>query len=716
VTFTPDFSAATVRRDLVLFTDQGTYTFPLVAHMPPADVQLCADVQAPHSAQVAHTARTLFIAFCFCMFVFFVIIIVQEYRYQPIASRLTEKTTLSEDIEQVAKPTTAASLSPQPLVPTTPAPSTPKSPTKNARDRREPAPEPTLALPSMTLEASQVTSASTLLTTTSASPKKSIATNVASTQGPSSSSSTNKNRGRSNSKGQRAKIDLQSPFTITTAVPVTHTISEPKSKPVKTRVNTALEATSSEITPAPPHVTHVEPLSSTAPVTPVVISTTLTPVNINPVTNTTIPEVTASHTTLTSVAPLTTPVPPAVTPVTAPLTADKPTPPAVRPSTEDKPPRNKNTKPPNNLPPYHRGPKRSPKSWVRKDEKHNVEAKPAVEPIPVVSTAKSDDASTGDSDRSSTTIAKKEFVKNLYKPVTRVSPPKSPSLAHSPGTSTVTESSKQPRKTPLPVTPVLTPPVSLTPYTPSLESAASEFSYLENYYPEIDGTELVYNNIAALTGTNAHNTATFNTHLTHAPTSPHNRTPARDPFGFGLDQRVTLTQTRGHSVQSPNGTIGSVKPRAFDPWDRPILFDLDGDSNAHVTSNSPPMHFNSPHSPQSDRDTWSEAQHTSPSLFTALPPLFAAPSQHSFFSSPTFPRVSKSSDDVITPPRADSTPLSTSASSLTAYNPFNGGSLFAMSESPFTPFAPHPHTSSFGSFNLQNLSQLHPSDSDASEK
>lgn len=714
VTFTPDFSAATVRRDLVLFTDHGTYSFPLVAHMPATEVQLCAEVQAPHSAQVAHTARTLFIAFCFCMFVFFVVIIVQEYRYQPQGPRYTDKASASEDIEQDTKrPTPVTSPLQSHLVHPPTAP-TPKSPSKNTRDRRETLPEPALTLPSMTLESSHVTPASTPLTTTSASPKKSV-TPTLNTVAPNTSAA-NKNRVRTNSKGQRGKVDPQAPFTITTAVPVTPT-AEHKPKPAKTRVTPHAPDTAASVDVTPvTHTSHLAPLTTpatTPTVAPSVASTTLTPVTV-PVTPHT-PPVTVTHTTLTSVAPLVPPAP-TVTPVTTltALPADKSAAPAVRPATEDRPPRNKTAKPPsNNVPPYHRGPKRSPKNWVRKDEKlQSAEVKASVPDSPAVpqSEVKSEETATmpdtADRSTSSTTIAKKEFVKNLYKPVPRATGAKSPS-SHSPDTNTTrSEGPKTVRKSPLPVSPIVTSAYS----APSLESAASEFSYLENYYPDIEGTELVYNSIAALTGTGgtANTTnATFNTNLGLAPTSPHTRVSVRDPFGFGLDPRINTAQSRAHT-QPPHGTIGSVKPRAFDPWDRPILFDLDGE---HVPSSSPPMQFTSPHSPQSD--TWSDTRtdtvppHTSPSLFTALPPLFAAPSQHSFFSSPTFPRVSKSSDDLITPPRTEAThPLSTSVSSLTAYNPFNGGSLFAMSESPFTPFAPHPHTSSFGSFNLQNLSQL----------
>ncbi len=732
VTFTPDFSAATVRRDLVLFTDHGTYSFPLVAHMPPAEVQLCAEVQAPHSAQVAHTARTLFIAFCFCMFVFFVVIIVQEYRYQPQGPRYSDK-SVPEDIEQDTKRPTPVTTptAPAHLAHPTPTPTTPKSPSKHTRDRRETLPEPALTLPSMTLESSHVTPASTPLTTTSASPKKAAVTLNTSAANTNTASTANKSRGRSNSKGQRGKIDPQAPFTITTAVPVTPT-TEHKPKPAKTRAHTAPDtAASADVTPVT-HTSHLTTLITpvTAAVTSSVTShstvanTTLTPVTHTshlttlttpvtaPVTSHT-PEVPVPHnTTLTAVTPLT--PAPTVTPVTTTLTALATDKPAARPATEDRPPRTKNVKPPsNNVPPYHRGPKRSPKSWVRKDEKQNAEAKQSAteSPVPAVDAVKSEEhTDTADRSNNSTTIAKKEYVKTLYKPAPRVTGVKTPSPSHSPDTSSTRSEGKAVRKSPLPVSPILT----TTPLSaPSLESAASEFSYLEHYYPEIEGTELVYNSIAALTGTSATNTAaTFNTNLAApAPSSPHNRSTVRDPFSFGaLDQRIHTAQSRAHPP--PHGTIGSVKPRAFDPWDRPILFDLDGDSSQHVVSHSPPTtQYTSPHSPPSD--TWTDTQHTSPSLFTALPPLFAAPSQHSFFSSPTFPRVSKSSDDVITPPRPDPAvnPLSTSVSSLTAYNPFNGGSLFAMSESPFTPFAPYPHTSSFGSFNLQNLSQLRNGDS-----
>jgi hypothetical protein len=252
----------------------------------------------------------------------------------------------------------------------------------------------------------------------------------------------------------------------------------------------------------------------------------------------------------------------------------------------------------------------------------------------------------------------------------------------------------------LPVSPILAPPVPLAPFTPSLESAASEFSYLEHYYPALE-SELVYNNIAALTGSGPA-PSSFNTQFT-GPPSPSRL--VRDPFNFALEPRLAPSRT------SPprHGTIGSVKARAFDPWDRPILFDLDGETSPH-TASSPPYSAPLAQSPgtRESPEPWSEH---SPSLFTALPPLFAAPSQHSFFSSPTFPRVSKSSEDV-TPPRHDTSPLSSSASALTAYNPFNAGSLFAMTESPLTPFAPYPHTSSFGSFNLQNLSQLQATEPD----
>jgi hypothetical protein len=732
LTFTPDFSAATVRRDLVLFTDQGTYSFPLVAHMPATDVQLCAEVQAPHSAQVAHTARTLFIAFCFCMFVFFVVIIVQEYRYQPQPARFTDKTSVPDDIEQDTSKRPMPILSSPPQH-TAPSPTTPKSPVKNTSDRRETLPEPALTLPSMTLESSHVTHASTPLTTTSASPKKS-ATNLSANNVPNNAAA--KNRVRSNSKGLRSKVDPQAPFTITTAVPVTPTPSaEHRSKPAKTRATTDTAA-SVDVTPVTSQLAPLTPVNITPVVTHTAVPvTTLTPVKETPATTHT--EVPVTLTTLTPITP-TVSVTPTVTPVTSvtaltPLPADKPVGPPVR---EDRPPRAKNTKPPNNnLPPYHRGPKRSPKSWVRKDEKKDEKLPPSEVKAVESSTEVKSDESLTESDRNSTTIAKKEFVKNLYKPTTRMTGVKTPSPSHSPDANSArTEGAKSARKSPLPVGPILTTPV-LAPYAPpSLESAASEFSYLEHYYPELEGTELVYNNIAALTGTvstnnNNSSAATFNTNLAHTPlpSSPHQRGSVRDPFGFALDQfpidpRISPAQSRAHAVQPPpHGTIGSVKPRAFDPWDRPILFDLDGESSAHVPSSSPPQQFTAPHSPPSDTTTtWSDSTgaHTSPSLFTALPPLFAAPSQHSFFSSPTFPRVSKSSDDVITPPRTDrdgttAHPLSTSVSALTAYNPFNGGSLFAMSESPFTPFAPYPHTSSFGSFNLQNLSQLRTNTADA---
>jgi len=87
ISFTPDFSATTVRRDLLLYTSQGVLTVPLLAVLPPSEVMRCMESYYPHTSKFEQMARNLFLAFSFFLLVSFVFVIFQEYKIRPLGSR-----------------------------------------------------------------------------------------------------------------------------------------------------------------------------------------------------------------------------------------------------------------------------------------------------------------------------------------------------------------------------------------------------------------------------------------------------------------------------------------------------------------------------------------------------------------------------------------------------------------------------------------------------